>query len=168
MPTPETAELLKRAGQLRLQLREPEDAARDAELAEALETLRRLARRPSLATEGAAFERAVTKALRSLPGVVVTSRQGWRGSQPDLIVKTCNGIFVIDAKARLLSSSDARRTLDQLRHARETLRANHGFLVVPTFIGATADAGREVSIVTVPELLERILDATKVNEVMRE
>jgi hypothetical protein len=162
MPTPETAELLKRAEQLRLELAESDDPEGDAALADALDTLRRLSRRPSLAAENARFEDAVAKAVQSLPGVVAGRRA--RRGQPDLVVQFGDRTMVVEAKARLLSRGDMRRGLEQLRHLREAFGADHGFLVVQTPAAAIADTDDHVSVVTVSELLDKILEASNMNE----
>jgi hypothetical protein len=164
MPSPETAQLLKRAEQLRVELAEPEDTEREAALVEALETLRRLSGRPSLAAEGAAFEAAVAKALQSIPGILVADhpRSGSVRSQPDLLVRAADRTFLIEVKVtRANSGASLRREVETLSHLVDVLAADRGFLVLPKPVpGVTVDDER-VRVVTVSELLDQILEVTK-------
>ena len=74
-----------------------------------------------------------------------------------MMVKTPDRTFVIEVKARLLSRGDVRRAAARLAEVRQSLGADHAFLVVPSAIPASVDVDSSVSIVTVPELLETVI-----------
>jgi hypothetical protein len=168
MVSPETAELLRRARRLKAELEVPVDPESDEALDEALETLRRLAGRPSRSREAATFEQEVAKALQSLPGVVVADRPrtGSLRSYADFFVKAGEGTFLVEAKApRLRAAAYVRREVQRLQQLVELLGADHAFLVLPNPIRGGASEDRAVSVVTLPQLLERIRQSSNRNEV---
>jgi hypothetical protein len=171
MPTPETAELLKRAEQLRLQLAAPADEENEAALEEALETLRRLAGRPSLASERAKFERTVARTIQALPGVVVADRprSGGVKGEADFFVKSAGRTFLIEAKAPgFFSRGSLTRTLARLEHLTDAFGADQAFLVVPKRPAPITSDDDRVSVVTVSELRDMIMQASTKSEVIPE
>jgi hypothetical protein len=156
----EMTRLLERARRLRSELEDEGDPARDTELAEALETLRRLGGRPSLASETAEFARNVEATLAAVPGICVVGHVAGMpdGSRPYVLVTAGDQTFVVRGKGPIvLSAASVRRDLTRLERAVEDLRAAYGFLVVPDGFPSRVGAGGRASVATVRDVVEQLL-----------
>lgn len=156
----ETTRLLEQARRLRAELEDEGDPAGDAELAEGLETLRRLGGRPSLASETAGFARNVEATLGAVPGIRVDGHMAGTpdGSRPYVLVTAGDRTFVVRAKGPIvLSAASVRRDLTRLERAVDDLRAHHGFLVVPDGFPSRIGAGGRTSVATVRDVVEQLL-----------
>jgi hypothetical protein len=143
------------------------DYEQERQFVEGLDTLRRLGGKPSLAAEAARFSQSVAKTLECAGATVVAEipRSGGVDGQPDIVVEAGESRFVVNAKGPvLLSGASILENAERLDELRKTLHAEHAFLVVRYRAIPLLDWDR-VSVVTLPQLLERIRQSSNRNEV---
>jgi len=169
MATPETEELHRRIQRFCDALDE-RDLAGEERFVDILDTLHRLAGKPSIATEAARFTKAVVEALERTDARIVTERPRGGGlhGQPDLVVEADGETYLVHAKGPLLlSGASVLETVARLDELRDALGAEHAFLVVP-YRAIPLVRWDRVSIVTRPQLVERIRQSSNRNEVKAE
>jgi hypothetical protein len=143
------------------------DYEREREFVEALDALRRLEGKPSVAAEAARFSQSVAKTLECAGATVVAEipRGGGVDGQPDLVVETAGSRCIVNAKGPiLLSGASILENAARLEELRVTLHAEQAFLVVRYRAIPLLEWDR-VSLVTLPQLLERIRQSSNRNEV---
>jgi hypothetical protein len=85
--------------------------------------------------------------------------------QPDLVVEVAGSRLVVNAKGPiLLSGASILENASRLDELRKTLHAEHAFLVV-RYRAIPLLQWDRVSVVTLPQLLERIRQSSNRNEV---
>jgi hypothetical protein len=139
----------------------------EREFVEGLDKLRRLEGKPSVAEEAARFSQSVAKTLECAGASIVAEipRGGGVDGQPDLVVERGETRFVVNAKGPiLLSGASILENASRLDELRQTLHAEHGFLVV-RYRAIPLLQWDRVSVVTLPQLLERIRQSSNRNEV---